>query len=131
MVSHTFNNLNLLTTGTAVPDPTGDDISGFQFNTVSATLALTATDLNDATLQIDGRVEGTNDPTGATGWFFITGEGWVGGSRTRNGVTVPPGQPNYGPWTPSDIGKTPIVRARLIVTPTRNLSRVDVTISAT
>lgn len=119
-----YNNVGLATEGAFAPDASGFNDTIFATrNTLRASLTLRTPDLNDTSLHIDGYIEITDDPTGATGWTSITSQPWQGGSHDRQGNVVQPVL-NYGPTTEWP----PFERLRLRAMPSRTVTGVDVAI---
>jgi hypothetical protein len=97
MAQQTFSNVTIRATGSFAPNTTGWDFSALpQFVAVDAAGTLQTADLNDASLTINGMVEVTNDPAGATGWFLLTGGLWQGGPTGRDQTAK---QPAWGPYS--------------------------------
>jgi hypothetical protein len=128
-VQRTFNNVTLDVGGTFGPGAAGWLVSAPTWISVELDLTVQAADLADATLTIVVNLEWTTDATGATGWDILTGGGWVGGDRVRNGTVIPAQQPLYS-LTPGNGWPAGLAALRLHAIPTRQVRRVDAEISA-
>jgi hypothetical protein len=128
-VQRSFNNVTLVVPESFAPGSTGWAFSNPTWTAVEVDMTLQQADLDDATLTIVVNLEWTTDATGATGWDILTGGGWVGGDRVRNGTVIPAQQPLYS-LTPSNGWPAGLAALRLHAIPTRQVRRVDATVSA-
>lgn len=126
MVQRTWSNVTLQSTGTFAPNAQGWDLSALpSFTSVDGALQLQTIDLNDTNLTIESDIEATNDAAGNSGWFLLSGSGWQGGPTGRDHT---PKQPTMGPF--STTNWPPIKRARVHVSPSRNVPNVSGVVNA-
>lgn len=92
---------------------------------ITYTMTMSAADASDPTHQADILVEGTADATGATGWYLLMSETWVGGQLGRDGNPAVPTL-SLGGGTP-----LPAMLRGTVTTNARWQWGVDMTTSAT
>jgi hypothetical protein len=126
----TFSNVTLTAGESFAPAAAGWAVSAPTWTAIEVDLTLQAADLNDATLTITVNLEWTTDPTGASGWDILTGGGWVGGSRVRNGVTILPSYPAYTLSVATHGWPAGLASLRLHSLEARQVRRVDAEISS-